>query len=97
MLAPGGRCSISCFLLEPESLALIEAASATLDLRHVRDGYRIVDEQSPEKTVAHDEKLFWEMFAQHGLEVVGSIKRGSWCGRPSGGAYQDEIVAIEAG
>lgn len=94
VLRSGGRCWISFFLLNPESLAAIEGKRSTLDFRHIRDGYRTVNPDRPENAVAYDQSTIESLFPKHGLELLRPPSLGSWPGRSAAG-YQDSILAIK--
>jgi SAM-dependent methyltransferase len=89
----GGRCLISFFLLNTESLLLINAGRSTQNFRFVCDGYRTTDENAPESAVAYDEETVRKVVQKSGLAIVEPIHYGSWCGRNDFVSYQDLIVA----
>jgi SAM-dependent methyltransferase len=95
VLDRGGRCFATFFVLNDESLSLIEHAPPELNFRHVGDGYRYNNARRPELAVAYPEKFVRELFARHGLEIA-TIHYGSWCGRTSYKCYQDVVVATRA-
>jgi SAM-dependent methyltransferase len=95
VLRPGGRCWLTFFLLNAESLALMEAGKSTLDLKFVRDRHRLLSEEIPEAAVAIDEALVESCIERAGLEITRPHRYGSWCGRTSTAGYQDAIVATK--
>ncbi|HEX8458434.1 MAG TPA: class I SAM-dependent methyltransferase [Pyrinomonadaceae bacterium] len=93
MLEPGGRCLISYFLLNQESLRHVEAGEGTLDLKYVSDVYRVVSHEVPEEAIAFDETWVRDLYARMGLQIA-RIDYGSWCGRKEFLSYQDLVLAF---
>lgn len=96
VLKPGGRCLISYFLLNEESLGLIEAGKSPLDFKPSTGVYRVVDPEKPEHAVGYDEKHVLGLYEKHGLRP-SAPEYGSWCGRGHHLSYQDIIVAAKGG
>ncbi|HZH31197.1 MAG TPA: class I SAM-dependent methyltransferase [Pyrinomonadaceae bacterium] len=94
MLAPGGRCLISYFLLNEESLRHVEAGEGTLDLRYVFDNYRVISTEVPEEAIAFDEDWVKNLYDKLGLKIMG-LDYGSWCGRAAYLSYQDLVLAVK--
>jgi ubiquinone/menaquinone biosynthesis C-methylase UbiE len=92
VLKRGGRCLITYFLLNEESLRLIETGRSTIDFKFARDVYRIASQENPEGAVAYDEHWVRELYARTGLHVQ-RLDYGSWCGRARFMSYQDIILA----
>lgn len=92
VLRPGGRCLITFFLLNPESLRAIEEGKNT---DFVRDFgvYRSSNVKALESAVAFKEEYVRDLYARHGLEILEPIRYGSWCKRPRFTSYQDIVVA----
>lgn len=95
VLAPGGRCLISFFLLNEESLRLIEACRSTIELRHQDGPARMVSREKPEIAIGFEEDYILALYRQFGLELGKPIYYGSWCDRAKYLSYQDLIVAIK--
>jgi len=93
VLTKGGRCLISYFLLNEESLSLIDAGKSTLDFKYLRDNYRTISHEVPEEAIALDESLIRSMYSKMGLNIV-HLDYGSWCGRADYLSYQDLILAV---
>ena len=94
VLRPGGRCFVTLFLLNPESLANISAGRSELDFRHeVSQGCMTVDPRDPEAAVAYDEPSMLGRFGRAGLEVRTPASYGSWSGRGEHLSFQDIVVA----
>jgi SAM-dependent methyltransferase len=95
VLAPGGRCLFTFFLLNDESVPLIETGRSTLDFKYLEDRYRVVNANAPEQTVAYDEGYIRELYQRHGLTILPPLHYGSWCGRANALDYQDIILTVK--
>jgi SAM-dependent methyltransferase len=94
VLKPGGRCLITYFLLNEESLGLIEKGASDWEFHHSRGKWcRVVDPEQPERAVAYDERFVHRLYRRNGLSATGPVAYGSWCGREEFLGYQDIIVA----
>jgi SAM-dependent methyltransferase len=94
VLKRGGRCLITYFLLNQESLRHIEAGKSSLDFRYVLDRYRVVSREVPEQAIAFDEVWIRERYSKLGLKVV-RLDYGSWCARENYLSYQDMLLAVK--
>jgi SAM-dependent methyltransferase len=94
MLETGGRCLISYFLLNEESLRHVEAGEGTLDLKYVFDNYRVISLEVPEDAIAFDESWVKNLYEEMGLKIV-RLDYGSWCGRKDFLSYQDLVLAVK--
>lgn len=95
LLNAGGRCFITFFLLNDESLKMMDAGKSSLDFKFCLDTCRIKDEDVPEAAVAYYEKYIRELFDTHNLNILAPIRYGSWCGREYFLSYQDIIIAVK--
>lgn len=96
VLAPGGRCFATFFLINDESDALLRAGFAPLfHFRHQGDGYRSMEAETPETAVAYEEAGIRARFTTRGLRIVEPIRYGMWCGRLDGLSLQDIVVATK--
>jgi len=95
VLKRGGRCLITFFLLNKESLKLIDAGLSRLDFKHEFNEYRTIDQDTPEYDIAYNEEFIRRRFNSYGLNIVEPIHYGSWCGRRSFLSDQDIIIAIK--
>jgi SAM-dependent methyltransferase len=93
VLRPQGRCLISWFLLNEESLPLIEAGRSTLGLVHRVGPARAVRDDRPEEAIGYDEAFVLDLYRREGMDVADGPRYGSWCGRDGFLSYQDLIVA----
>jgi SAM-dependent methyltransferase len=90
-----GRCLITFFLLNRESLELIDLGKSTYDFKHEGEGFRTIDRATPESGVAYDEKFVRGLFEKCALTIAEPIRFGSWCGRDDFLSYQDIIIALK--
>ena len=97
VLAPGGRCLASFFLLNEDSLDSIRSGTSTIDFRHDFGGYRTKDRETPEAAIAYPEDYVRSLYAERGLDIVEPIRYGAWPGRRDFLSYQDIVVALRGG
>jgi len=98
VLKPKGRCLISCFLLNPNSLKMIEDKKASLDFKYRTDGYRTVRKDIPEAAVAYEEETMKKLFEKNSLKIVEPMLYGWWSTGQSSMPqmrFQDIMVAIK--
>lgn len=79
VLAPGGLCIASFFLLNDQTRRGLDAGESFMSFRHSIDNGRgrVHDSEVPEAAVALDEQLIRSRFAESGLDVI-DIRRGGW-------------------
>jgi ubiquinone/menaquinone biosynthesis C-methylase UbiE len=94
VLKRGGRCLITYFLLNAESLRFIETGASTLDLKYVFDKYRTISREVPEQAIAFDEGWIRDLYRKLGLKVT-RLDYGSWCARENYLSYQDLILGVK--
>lgn len=92
VLAPGGRSFITYTLLNDEILRSIERGESHLPYVHLRDGYRTVEPDEPETSVAFYEEDVRALYDALRLQIIEPIRFGSWSGR-DGDSHQDIVVA----
>jgi ubiquinone/menaquinone biosynthesis C-methylase UbiE len=97
VLRSGGRCLITFFLLNDESLRLLGAgqSSTQLTFRHAFGVYRTNNQDVPEAVVAYDENFVLGLYDKYGLAIQKPIHYGSWCGRKQFLRFQDIVVAVK--
>lgn len=95
VLKTGSRCLMTFFLLNDESLRLIEARRSTVSFAYNHGWYRISDEHVPEWAVAFDEVSIMQLCEKYGLNVQKPVRLGNWCGRADGYDYQDIVIATK--
>jgi SAM-dependent methyltransferase len=89
----GGKSIISYFILNSESLRLIDEGRSNLDFKYVRDGCRTTNPDIPEDAVSFPEEYIRSLYVKNNLTIIEPIRYGSWCGRTKFVYYQDLIVA----
>jgi SAM-dependent methyltransferase len=100
VLAPGGRCFASYYLLTSEALMRMRSKESAVRFNHDRGSHWLVSAKVPELSVGYDDVFLTDLYAQHGLSSDRYL--GYWCGQPShwsrdsGLGEQDVIVAGKA-
>jgi len=97
VLKTGGRCLISFFLLNDQSLRLIDQDRSTIQLRHELGPARIMSRERPELAIGFREDYLISLYEQVGLNIRRPIYYGWWCGRAEYLSCQDLIVAFKGG
>jgi SAM-dependent methyltransferase/glycosyltransferase involved in cell wall biosynthesis len=92
VLAPGGRCLATFFLMNEESKRLIREGRSKLPIAHDYGVYAVAEKDQPEAVIGFREDYALASIARAGLAVEPPIHYGYWCGRPSGQTLQDVIV-----
>jgi len=92
MLKPSGRCFITFFLINAESLAQIEKGESKLIFKK-ENNYWSTDPLLPESAIAYNENFILNLLQKHSLKLIPPIYYGSWCGRKSYLSYQDILIA----
>jgi len=94
VLRPGGRCLISYFLLNSESLQLIAAGKNKQPLEHRYGDCLVENAGIPELAIAHPEPWVRQRYDGIGFDVK-RIGYGSWSGRGDFMSYQDLVLAAK--
>jgi SAM-dependent methyltransferase len=98
VLAPGGRCLNTFFVLDDWSKAALDKGTATHTFAAEHPGYRAFSESFPENRIAVDEDVVQRLHADAGLRIVEPVRFGSWSGRTSNPhLYQDAVIAVAVG
>ena len=95
VLRDGGRCLISFFFLNQESLQLLASGRSSLNLKRAGKVHYAKDQDIPEQATGYDEDFIVSLYRQCGLEIKLPIQYGSWCGRQQYLSYQDLVVATK--
>jgi SAM-dependent methyltransferase len=99
VLKKDGRCLITFFLLNSESIELVDSNSSLksgpYDFQYKFDNYRIVDRSEPESAVAYDENFVRTIYMKNNLDIEEPIRYGSWCGRKNPLSLQDIVIATK--
>lgn len=93
VLAPGGRCLATFFLLNDESRRLIQESRSTQPFVDVQAPYAVVDTANPESAIAYEQEWVLSRLSTAGLRARTPVRYGSWCGRDSFTSYQDIVIA----
>lgn len=95
ILKKNGRCCITYFLLNSESLSNMENKKTALNFKFSFDGFRSNVKIEPEKAIAYEEKYIRKLYQKHYLEIMEPIYYGKWSGRKACRMGQDVIFAIK--
>lgn len=94
VLKSGGRCLITIFLLNSESLKLIDSNLSRFNFQHELDRVsRVINPHIPEEAIAYQEDFILDLYAKYGLQIMPPIRYGKWCGRTEFFSGQDIIIA----
>jgi SAM-dependent methyltransferase len=96
VLAPGGRALLTVFLWNAESQALVAQGKSTRPFREHGD-LIVVDPDIPEDAIAIRQPEWESAVRDSGLEPVGDVLWGAWCGRAQYTSYQDMAVVRKPG
>jgi SAM-dependent methyltransferase len=97
VLALGGRCFATYYLLTPEARDRMANHRSALRFKHDFGSHAVVSTKMPELSVGYHDRYLDEVYARHGL--AGERYPGYWCGQPSkwspasGTGEQDVLVA----
>ena len=92
LLAPGGRCFATAFLMNPPARAALKQGNPSLKFDPAESGplyFAIPD--APLAAVAYDEDVLVELFLRHGLRRRNPASYGFWSGR-AGNSFQDICI-----
>lgn len=96
VLKPGGRCLITYFLLNEESIPLLEGGRSILNFAEGDEIYRTINRSRPEDAVAYDERFIRNLYEKYGLIISEPVYYGSWCEREKFLSLQDMVLAYKA-
>jgi ubiquinone/menaquinone biosynthesis C-methylase UbiE len=91
----GGRCLITFFLLNNESLELIDSGVSLFAFKPQPGVYRIINPDIPDLAVAFEENYIKRLYAENHMEIAGPLRYGSWSGRKDSFGYQDIVVSVK--
>lgn len=91
VLAPGARALLTVFLWTPESQALVAGGKSSQAFRPHGD-LIVVDPLVPETAIALPQEGWDSAVHDAGLEQVGDVLWGNWCGRTAFTSYQDMVI-----
>lgn len=93
VLKKGGKCLITFFLLNEESVKLIKEGKSIQPFVYELDGFWTTMKNLPEAAIAYDEKYIKKLYEKNELSILEPIFYGSWSGRKNFTAPQDIIIA----
>jgi SAM-dependent methyltransferase len=77
-LRSGGRYLVTLFLLNKESLELVNAKRSAYDFKYEFGQYRSIDSNCPEAFVCYDEAFVLGLYEKYRLKVKRAIRYGAW-------------------
>ena len=91
-----GRCLITYFLLNPESLADIDKniSQFTFQYNYNAD-CRLQNDKIPEAAIGYQEEYISDLYKKYGMEIKTPVYYGSWSGRKDFLSFQDIVVATK--
>jgi len=95
VLKRNGRCLITYFLINDESITNIENHTAMYDFKDSMKGYRTIDKNDPERAIGYNEVLVKQLYKKHNLQIIGPIHYGQWARRKKFLSGQDIIIAVK--
>ena len=95
VLKKGGRCLITFFLLNEESLELIRAQKTSQNFEYECGPYRTITPDMPEDSIGYDEPYILNLYEKCSLKIKEPIRYGYWCERKDFLSYQDIIIATK--
>jgi ubiquinone/menaquinone biosynthesis C-methylase UbiE len=92
VLKPTGRTLTTFFLLNDESVQLLEAGRSRFAFPHDQGVYRIARKEIPDALVAYQEDFLMQIYEKAGLRDV-TVHHGGWCGRELFLSQHDIVVS----
>ena len=92
VLKPGGRCFITFFILNAESLSLIRSGRSKIKFQYKIEGCLSDNHKVPETALAYEESILLQLFKKYYLTVVQPIHYGFWCQRENFLTFQDVVI-----
>jgi SAM-dependent methyltransferase len=92
VLQPAGRCLLTFFLLNSESIPLVESKRSFPAFPNQYGLYRTVNKDTPEIGVAYEESFVRQSLGSAGLTLIEPIHYGSWSGRKGYLSFQDILL-----
>ena len=92
VLTSQGRCLVTFFSINSDSLNNIANGKSTFMFKHEYNNYRINDLDIPENAIAYEEEYFIGLFKKYGFEIYKPVQYGNWSGREKYLSFQDIIV-----
>jgi SAM-dependent methyltransferase len=93
VLAPGGRCYLTFFVLADHARAELDAGRAAFDFRFPVERGLTIDRHEPEAAIAFEEPALRDLFAAADLQIDDPIRYGHWAHAPAAFSGQDVVLA----
>ncbi len=90
----GGKCFITYFLLNQDSLKLMLRPDSRFNFQLDCGCYRVINKDIPEEALAYDENYTINLYKKYHLKI-SDIKYGCWCPRTTFLSLQDIILAVK--
>ncbi len=106
VLAPGGRALVTLFVWNTESQRSVAQGKPSQDYLQKNWGVQpfrphgdliVVDPEVPEAAIALPQEGWDQAVRDAGLEQVGDVLWGNWCGRKPFTSYQDIVILRKPG
>ena len=94
VLAPGGQVFATYFLLNPASMAAMEAGTSRQAFAYPADKGRVEIQHDPDAAIAFEETYLTGLYAATAFRIA-KVQHGSWSGQNSDAGYQDIVVAVK--
>jgi SAM-dependent methyltransferase len=91
VLAPGGKCLATFFILNEPARRLIESGRSSLDLSYSLPGCWTTNPQIPETAIGYEEQEVVRLARERSL-TLQCLGYGKWCGRTEYLSYQDVAI-----
>jgi SAM-dependent methyltransferase len=95
VLKKGGRCFITYFLMNQESIECIKQKKSIINFVDSGKGYYSPVKDVPEQVLAYDEGFIRRLYRKYDLSIKEPVYYAKWCGRQHGIEGQDIILAIK--
>lgn len=92
LLSPGGKCIASCFLMNGDNRASVEAGHSFMSFGVAIDHARVHSAACPEAAIAFDEAYVRGVIDRAGL-AIEDVRRGRWW---AGAADDQDVLTIRA-
>jgi len=80
VIKPGGRAVLTFFLMDPDTLDLMEKNLGGLKFKHHYPNYSLLNHKVKAANVAYQRPYIYSLLEAAGFKIYKEIK-GSWCGR----------------
>lgn len=95
VLKPGGRCLITFFLLDKESLAMMKIERKEIHFDYQEEGYRVMEKENPEIAVGYPIDYIRSLHEKNRLVITEPILYGYWSGRKDPVSLQDMVISVK--